>query len=379
MKRILPIIVIAAGLIVLLVVNQQRDEPFVVSGTIEADDVRVGSRIGGRVAVVHVDEGQHVTAGQPLVELQPFDLGERKAQAEQTLAAADAQLRKLTAGFRNEEIEQARAMRDEAAAALEELKNGPRPQEIAAGEAQVRLSGAELKKATRDYERIETLFGQQAADQSDLDESGTKLSVAQATFEDRQEKLDLLKAGTRKEAIAQAEARLRQAEEGFSLRKTGYRSEEIDEARARRDESKAALAVIQRQLEELKITAPFDGVVEAVDLRPGDIVPPNAPVVSLLDTRRLYVRAYVPENRLNIETGQQVEVSVDSFPSEQFAGEVTFVARQAEFTPRNVQTPEERSKQVFRIRVELKSGLDRLRPGMAADVRLEASESESGQ
>lgn len=372
MKRILPIVVIAAGLTVLLVVNQQRDEPFVVSGTIEADDVRVGSRIGGRVAVVHVKEGQQVETGKPLIELQPFDLRERKAQAEQTLAAADAQLRKLTAGFRNEEIEQARAMRDEAAAALEELKNGPRPQEIAAADAQVRLAGAELKKATRDYERMETLFGKQAVDQSDLDESGTKLSVAQATFEDRQEKLDLLKAGTRREAIAQAEARLRHAEQQLALNTAGYRTEDVDEARARRDEVKAALAVIDRQLDELTVSAPFNGVVEAVDLRPGDIVPPNAPVVSLLDTGRLYVRAYVPENRLNVETGQPVEISVDSFPGERFNGEVTYVARQAEFTPGNVQTPEERSKQVFRIRVELKSGLDRLRPGMAADVHLEA-------
>jgi HlyD family secretion protein len=371
MKRLVAIAVLAAGLTALLVFNQRRDEPLVVSGTIEADDVRVGSRVGGRVAVVHVDEGRVVAAGEPLVELQPFDLRERKAQAQQTLAAADAQLKKLTTGFRHEEIEQARAMRDEAAAVLEEFRNGPRPQEIAAAEAQVRLTAAELKNATRDYNRIETLFGQQAVDQNDLDEAGTKLSVAQATFEDRQEKLDLLNAGTRKETIAQAEARQRQADQQLALRTAGYRSEEVDEARARRDAAKAALAVIDRQLEELTVSAPFDGVVEAIDLRPGDIVPPNAPVVSLLDTRRLYVRAFVPENRLNIETGQQVEISVDSFPGERFTGEVTFVARQAEFTPGNVQTPEERSKQVFRIRVELKSGLDRLRPGIAADVHFE--------
>tara|TARA_R110002072_G_scaffold145460_1_gene291936 strand:- start:80428 stop:81555 length:1128 start_codon:yes stop_codon:yes gene_type:complete len=371
MKRLVVIVILAAGLTALLVLNQRRDEPLIVSGTVEADDVRVGSRIGGRVAVVHVDEGQVVAAGEPLVELQPFDLRERKAQAQQTLAAADAQLKKLTTGFRDEEIEQGRAMRDEAAAALEELRNGPRSQEIAAAEAQVRLTAAELKNATRDYNRIESLFGQKAVDQNDLDEASTKLSVALATFEDRQAKLDLLKAGTRKEMIAQADARLRQADQQFALRTAGYRREEVDEARARRDAARAALAVIDRQLDELTVLAPFDGVVEAVDLRPGDIVPPNAPVVALLDTRRLYVRAFVPENRLNIETGQRVEISVDSFPGERFSGEVTFVARQAEFTPGNVQTPEERSKQVFRIRVELKSDLDRLRPGMAADVHFE--------
>ncbi|NQV23954.1 MAG: HlyD family efflux transporter periplasmic adaptor subunit [Rhodopirellula sp.] len=377
MKRILPIVVVASGLTALLVASQQREVPFVVSGTIEADDVRLGSRIGGRVAAVHVEEGQLVKAGQTLVELQPFDLKERLAQAKQTLIATEAQLRQSEAGFRSEEVEQSRALRDEAEAALEELRNGPRPQEIAASEAQLRLTQAELKNATLVYNRTEALFGKGAIDQSDLDDAGTKLSVAQATAEDRQEKLNLLKAGTRQEEVSRAEARMRQAEQALKLRESGYRSEEVDEVRARRDGAEAALRIVEKQLEELSVKAPFDGVVEAIDLRPGDMVPPNAPVVSLLDTRRLYVRAYVPENRLGLQVGQQIDLSVDSFPGERFTGEVTFVARQAEFTPGNVQTPEERSKQVFRFRVQLTSGLDRLRPGMAADVRLELSGSGS--
>jgi HlyD family secretion protein len=373
MKRILPIVLFAAVLTAMLVVSQQRETPLVVSGTIEADDVRVGSRIGGRVAAVHVEEGQQVTAGETLVELQPFDLNERLTQAQQTLFAAEAQLRQSVAGFRSEEVEQSRAMRDEAAAALDELRNGPRPQEIAASEAQLRLAQAEMKNATLVYNRAEALFGERAINQSDLDEASTKLSVAQATAEDRQEKLDLLKAGTRVEEVTRAEARMRQAEQALKLRESGYRAEEVEEAQARRDGAAAALQIVEKQLEELSVTAPSDGVVEAIDLRPGDMVPPNAPVVSLLDTRRLYVRAYVPENWLNLKIGQQVELSVDSFPGERFTGEVTFVARQAEFTPGNVQTPEERSKQVFRFRVDLKTGLDRLRPGMAVDVQLDPS------
>jgi len=99
-------------------------------------------------------------------------------------------------------------------------------------------------------------------------------------------------------------------------------------------------------------------------------VPPNAPVVSMLDLGTLWVRAYVPENRLDLALGQRVVVTVDSFPGREFAGHVSFVARQAEFTPGNVQTPEERSKQVFRIKVEIDEGRDQLRPGMIADVWL---------
>ena len=99
----------------------------------------------------------------------------------------------------------------------------------------------------------------------------------------------------------------------------------------------------------------------------------NAPALSLMDLGNLWVRAYVPENHLNLQNGQKLSVTVDSFPGRKFAGHVSFVARQAEFTPNNVQTPEERSKQVFRVKVTLDEGLDVLRPGMAADVWLEES------
>jgi multidrug resistance efflux pump len=113
-------------------------------------------------------------------------------------------------------------------------------------------------------------------------------------------------------------------------------------------------------------------VVDAIDLRPGDLVAPNAPAAALLDKSTLWVRAYVPEAHLgHVSIDQRVSVSVDSFAGRSFAAHLTFIAQEAEFTPRNVQTPEERSKQVFRIKVTIDEGLDVLRPGMAADVLLE--------
>jgi multidrug resistance efflux pump len=106
-------------------------------------------------------------------------------------------------------------------------------------------------------------------------------------------------------------------------------------------------------------------------LQPGDLVFANAPAVSLIDMQRVWVRAYVPEDRLDLALGDRLPVTVDSYPGKRFTGEITFISRQAEFTPSNVQTPEERSKQVFRVKVTLVDGLDQLRPGMAADVWLE--------
>jgi multidrug resistance efflux pump len=109
-------------------------------------------------------------------------------------------------------------------------------------------------------------------------------------------------------------------------------------------------------------------VVESIELRAGDLIAPNAPVIALLDPSRLWIRAYVPENRLDLQVGRPVSFRVDSFPGRRFPGRIAFVSRQAEFTPSNIQTPEERSKQVFRIKVEVTENLDVLRAGMSADV-----------
>jgi len=368
MPRFIVSLIAAAVLIGLLVYSQQTSGPLVVSGFIEADEIRVGSRVGGRVLKVLVSEGQAVTTDQVLVQLEPFDLLERKAEAEQMVAVASAAHDKLVAGSRPEEVGQAEARVRQIQAGLDLLNNGPRPQEIAAAEADVRLAEAELALAKKVYHRVETLFGKQAADKSDLDESATKLSVAQAAVDSRIEQLALLKEGSRAEDKARAKAQLDEAKQQLALQKNGFRAEEIREAKARLDAASASLRIIERQLDELQIVSPADAVVEAIELQPGDLVSPNAPAISLVNSELLWVRAYVPEDHLNLQTGQTVDVKVDSFPDRTFAGEVVFVARQAEFTPANVQTPEERSKQVFRIKVRLVEGLDVLRPGMAADV-----------
>ncbi len=133
----------------------------------------------------------------------------------------------------------------------------------------------------------------------------------------------------------------------------------------------ATLHTLEIQIGELSVRAPQDGTIEALEIRPGDLVSPGAPVLSIMDTSTLWIRAFLPENHLGYQIGHRVKVTVDSYPHESFAGEITFIARNAEFTPSNVQTPEERSKQVFRIKIELQTGLNRLRPGMAVDARLD--------
>lgn len=370
-KRILAVAVFAVCLFGLLAWSQRRTEPFRVSGFIEADEIRIGSRVGGRVARVRIAEGQAVRSGELLIELEPYQLRELHAQATGELAGVHADFTRLCNGFRPEEIAQAKAKHDQLAALVRKLVKGPRDEDIAAAEKQMELAEAEQKLAKLKYQRAETLFAKQAATSDDLDRADTELRVARAKVESQQEELNKLRKGTREEELDEAKAQLDEANQVWLLRQHGFRDEEKAQAKAAVDAATAAVQVIERQLDELVIKAPTDGTVEAVELQPGDLVAANSPAISLMDSSHLWVRAYVPENRLSVKVGDVVDVSVDSYPRERFAGRISFVSRQAEFTPGNVQTPDDRSQQVFRIKVTLEAGLDRLRPGMSADVWLE--------
>jgi multidrug resistance efflux pump len=369
--RIVIFILVAAALAGVLYYSQLRHEPDKVSGFIEAHDVRVGSRIGGRIAKVDVDEGAAVKAGDVLVELDPYDLNQRLAQAQALLVQRRAEYDRLKNGFRPEEIAQAAARRDQLAAELDKAVAGPRPPEITEAQALLDQAVRERDLAQATYNRTSKSFAASGVSQEEMDQTTNQLRVTQANLIVRQQQLDLLKEGTRKEDIDSAKAQLAQAQQALDLMKNGNRKEDIDAASAAVDSQAAAVAALQKQIEELKVLAPAAGVIEAVDIRPGDLLSPNAPALSMLESDELWVRAYVPENALDIKKGQKVRVTVDSYPGRDFSGEVTFVSRDAEFTPENVQTVEKRSKQVFRIRVTLTGpGKDDLRAGMSADVWL---------
>lgn len=377
MKKILGLVAVAAALITALIISQNRPIPLQVSGFIEADDIRPGSRIGGRVKEVFIEEGQNVSQGELLFELEPYDLLERRAEAAAGLAEAKANYDKLVAGYRREEIAQAEAKVEQLKAQLTKLVNGPRQQEIDSATAELQLADAEYRLAKSKQTRIETLFAKKSASADELDTANTELQATAARKEVKEKALELLKEGTRKEEIDAARAQLKQAEESLLFLKNGNRSEDIDQAEAAMEKAEAVLEVIDEQIKELKVYSPLDGTIEAVTLQPGDLVGSNVPVISILDWNHLWVRCYVPENHLDIHVDQKVDVTIDSYPDQVFQGRVTFVSRQAEFVPRNVQTPEERSKQVFRIKVRIEDPGKILRPGMSADVWLDKKDDRS--
>ena len=369
LNRVILLVVIGAALTAALLYSQRPAGALKVSGFIESDEIRVGSRVGGRVKSVLIDEGSDVRQGEPLIELEPYQLIEQRESAQAQLAQAQADFERLSKGYRPEEIAESQAAFDQLAAARDRLADGE--EDIAAAQASLELAEAQNELATLKYKRTESLFAKNNASQADMDQATSELRVARATVRVREEELAKLKR-TRPTEIKEADARMEEARQEWLLRQHGYRDEDKAKAQAAVEAARATLAAIQVQIEELTIRAPAAGTIEAVDLRPGDLVGANTPAVSIAERDRLWVRAYVPESHLDVRIDRPVTIMVDSFPGRQFKGRVTYVARQAEFTPGNIQTPEERSKQVFRIKVTIEEGRDELRPGMAADVSFDS-------
>lgn len=369
------ILIVAIGIVGWLFYRHGRTAPLEVSGFIEADQIRVGSRVGGRVAEVRVTEGDTTKPGDVLFTVEPFDLHARLGQAKAQLAAAHAEFSRLKTGYRTEEIDQARARRDRLAATLAKLIAGPRPAEIQIAEQKLQVARANLELAQIEQKRLASLVAGDTASQNELDRANREFRAADANRIGAEQELALLKEGTRAEEIAEGKAALAEADAALKLMEAGYRKQDVDQAAAKVAAAEADVAAIATQIDELTIKSPAACptayIVEAVDLQPGDLVAPNGPTMSLLDTSRMWVRTYVPENQLGrVKLGQRVPIRVDSFPNERFVGTITFLATEAEFTPRNIQTPEQRSKQVFRAKVTLDPS-PRLRVGMMADVLLD--------
>lgn len=371
MKRIAIFVILAIGAIAVLWWSQHRTGPFFVSGVVEADEIRAGSRVGGRVLTVHVREGQLVHIGEPLVTLEPYDLRERLAEAKAGLAARNAERDRLRAGYQKEEIAQARARHERLAALVAKAIAGPRPLEIQILRDKVDVAKSELIRAESEFQRIKSLYDEKNAAVQQLDDATSALSTARARMAEAQDQLKLAEEGTRPEELAEVQAQLAEAASALELLERGYRTEVVQQAEALADSAAATVETIQRQMEELVIRAPGELRVEAIDLQPGDLIAPSAPVLTLVDPKNLWVRAYVPENRRPVGLDEKVSVRADSAPNRRFNGHIIFLARRAEFTPANTQTTEERAKLVFRIKVQLDEGADILHPGMAVDVFLE--------
>ncbi len=240
------------------------------------------------------------------------------------------------------------AQAEAAKAVLAELERGFRAEEVAQGRAALRAAEQRVNDARRDLERTRNLYEGGAVSRELLDKHETAYELAVAEYESAQEALQILQTGPRQERIAAQRAALAQAE--------------------------ATVEQIDAALDYAVIRAPFAGVVNVRHREPGESVPAGAPVLSVMNPDDRWVRIYVREDEVGrLALGQMAAITADADPRRRYDGKVIFIASEAEFTPRNVQTTEERVKLVYRVKVQITGDPDfDLKPGLAADVRLDA-------
>ena len=345
----------------------------VLSGTIEADEIHVGSKVSGRIEAVLVKEGQEVKQGEPIIRFERYDLDAKHADAVAAVAEAEANLQKNLRWSRPEEIAAARAQAEAAWMNYELARNGPRRQEIDAARAELGAAEADYEVTKVTLARVAKLVSDGVQSRQEYDNAKSAFDRSAAQRESAQQKLDLLLAGTRQEEIDRADRLFKQAAANRALVERGARKEDIDAAKAQVERTRAALQQIETQLAELEVKAPADAIVEVLQLRPGDLISPGSPVATLVEVDRLWVRVYIPEPELGYARaalGKDVPVTVDTFPREVFNGRIEEIASRGEFTPRNVQTRDERAHQVFGLRIRLDNSARKLSAGMAADVTI---------
>jgi HlyD family secretion protein len=359
-RKVLLIILILAGVAAVAAYSVgwfHHDTSLQGSGTIEARNIRVGSKVGGRIDQILVREGDSVEPGQTLIT---FDDKELKASLAQSRAAAE----KSERGFRPEEIAEARAAAAQARAEYDQRKNGYRQEDIDSARADLDRATADEIRTHLDFQRYASLAEKEEVSKQQRDTAEANWKMALAQRQSAQQKLDQLHRGYRAEEIASAQARYHQTQATLDKFERGNRVEDVAAARA-------AFAYDEARFRERQVLAPAASTVEVLDVRPGDLIAPNTPVATLLERDQIYVRIYIPETEIGrVQLGEKAEIRVDSFPNQVFQGVVEQINQQAEFLPRNVQTREERVHQVFGVKVRIDDTSHRVLAGMAADVKL---------
>lgn len=388
MKRKVILLVLAAGIAGAVIYvrffrNPVATDTLTVSGNIEATDARLGFRIQGKLAQRLVDEGDSVIKGQVLARLDNTDQIISAALAQASLDQSRAVLAELEAGSRPQEISLALAKVNQAKQALLELTNGSRPQEIDSARAELesaleaeKSASATLEQARADADRYRKLFMEKSVSEQSFEAyttqyrtAGHRYNEARARVDAARQALSLRTEGPRKEKVRMASYALDEAQAQYELVRQGPRQEKIDLARAQVRAAEEVLNQARQQVRYTDLAAPMDGVVLSKSAEPGEYLTPGSPVLTLGDIRNPWLRAYVNEKDLGaVRLKQTVSVVTDAFPGRKFTGVVSFISSQAEFTPKSVQTFEERVKLMYRIRISLDNPDLELKPGMPADA-----------
>jgi HlyD family secretion protein len=363
----------------------------VASGTIEATEIAVSFKIPGRVIARPADEGQRLGAGDLVARLESKELEADVDRLRASLVATETRLPQLRTEIALQEaltrarIAEAQAVlaaRDER---LAQLKSGSRPQEVQRAQADLRQAKATLDNAEIESRRMDALYREGGVSAQVRDAARTNLDVAVERHRSALEQFDLVKEGPRQEEIRQAEADVRQARAALLQAQAGEletlrKRQELAIVQATVARDRAALAAAETQLGYTVLASPQAGVVLRKHVEPGEMIALGTPAITLADLTNIWLKIYIPEPQLGrVKLGQSAEITTDSYHGKTYRGKITFINSEAEFTPKNVQTQEERVKLVFAVKIRVDNPNQELKPGMPADARIDLGTGAGGR
>jgi HlyD family secretion protein len=374
-------------LVILLVYLGQRSarlNALYYSGTLEATQAELSFQATGMVEKIPVDEGQSVEKGQILAALDRSEYLARYDQANASLDAARVNLDRLELNLEMykkilpADVERAEAGVNALKAQLEELEAGYRVQDIEKAGHTLSSLRTSMEIAKKDKERYDRLFTENIISEKEHDNAILRYETALKTYESAEANMDLLHEGYREENIRAAKAKLLEGEAVLkqvksNLDKIDMTRKEIELAEANVRAAEASFILAETQLGFTELKAPFKGIITSRNIEPGEVVSPGQEVFSLADLSYIELKIFVPETDIGkVKPGQNVEVTVDTFPKKVFKGKVSFISPEAEFTPKIIQTHKERVKLVYLVKVLIPNiNLD-LKPGMPADATLKS-------
>ncbi|NWG11959.1 MAG: HlyD family efflux transporter periplasmic adaptor subunit [Acidobacteria bacterium] len=351
-----------------------------VSGNIELTEVKIAFKVPGRLVELNVEEGMPVRAGAVLARLDQVQLQRQRDREQAGLAVAESQLAQLRTAIEYQkaalraEMELRQAELRQAEARLEELVSGSRRQEIEQATAAVAEARTQNELARKDWERAEVLFKNDDITAAQYDQYRMRLDATTAALRQADERLALVVEGPRKEQIESARAQVERSRAALKLAEAQQleirrREQEIESRRADIERARAQIAIIDAQLADAVVSSPIDGIVLVKSAETGEIIAAGTTIATIGNLDRPWLRAYINEQDLGrVKLGARADVTTDSFPGKIYAGRVSFIASEAEFTPKQIQTTEERVKLVYRIKIDLENPNHELKSNMPADA-----------
>jgi len=362
--------------------SRTPDNRILVSGNIELTEVNIAFKTSGRLIERTVDEGDPVKAGQEIARLDRDQLSRQREQSEAALVSSQSQLAQAETSVSWEretlaaDLAQRRADLDAAEARLAELKNGSRPQEIQDSKAAVENADAALVRAKRDWDRAQVLHKDDDISNSQFDDFRNRWESAEALLKQAKERYALVLAGPRKEQIDGAASQVARARAALKVGEANAlelkrREQDVATRRAEIDKARAQVALNDSQIADTVAVSPVGGVVLVKSADVGEILAPGTTVVTVGDIDHPWLRGYINEKDLGrVKLGAKVKLTTDSFPGKEYPGRVSFIASEAEFTPKQIQTQEERVKLVYRIKIEVDNPRHELKSNMPADAEI---------